>query len=95
MAEKSYVMGNIFKDQELLRTLTPLPKSCVESSHVILQKRALYKRENIFSASVIEYVSKLLKAENDQEINQELADLPADDRLHETRKIMHKGLHRH
>lgn len=23
------------------------------------------------------------------------ADLPADDRLHETRKIMHKGLHRH
>ena len=23
------------------------------------------------------------------------ADLPADDRLHETRKIMHKDLHRH
>jgi glutamine synthetase len=95
LAGKSYVTGNIFNDQELLRTLTPLPKSCVESAHVILQKRTLYERENIFPPSVIEYVAKLLQKENDQEMNQSLADLPADDRLHETRKIMHKGLHRH
>jgi hypothetical protein len=29
------------------------------------------------------------------EANQKLADLPAEDRLLETRKIMHKDLHRH
>jgi len=28
-------------------------------------------------------------------MNQRLIDLPADDRLLETRKIMHKDLHRH
>jgi hypothetical protein len=28
-------------------------------------------------------------------MNHYLSDLPADDRLHETRKIMHKDLHRH
>jgi hypothetical protein len=28
-------------------------------------------------------------------MNRYLSDLPADDRLHETRKIMHKDLHRH
>ena len=31
---------------------------------------------------------------NDQ-LNQFLVDLPADDRLSETRRIMHKDLHRH
>lgn len=71
------------------------PKSCVESSKILLQKRHLYERENIFPSSMIEYVANLLMAENDENMNQYLADLPADDRLHETRKIMHKDLHRH
>ena len=40
-------------------------------------------------------MANLLKAENDEGMNRKLIDLPADDRLHETRKIMHKDLHRH
>jgi hypothetical protein len=40
-------------------------------------------------------VAKLLQGEDDEAMNQKLVDLPADDRLHETRKIMHKDLHRH
>jgi len=40
-------------------------------------------------------VASSLKKENDKDINQYLSDLPADDRLHETRKVMHKDLHRH
>jgi hypothetical protein len=44
---------------------------------------------------VADYLARLLRAENDEGMNQKLADLPADDRLHETRKIMHKDLHRH
>lgn len=95
LAEKLHVTGNIFEKKALLETLHPLPKSCVESSRLLLQKRELYEREQIFPNSVIEYIAKLLKKEHDEEMNQNLVDLPADDRLHETRKIMHKGLHRH
>jgi len=94
-AEKLYVKGNIFKDPELLKTLPSLPTSCVQSSKILLEKRELYERENIFPASIIDYISKMLHAENDEHMNDYLADLPSDDRLHETRKIMHRNLHKH
>ncbi|RPH89797.1 MAG: glutamine synthetase, partial [Calditrichaeota bacterium] len=95
IADRLYVKGNIFEDRELLGRLQALPKSCVESAHLILEKRSLYERENIFPPSIIEYVANLLLLEKDENMNQYLADLPADDRLHETRKIMHSNLHRH
>jgi len=95
LAERLYVTGNIFHDQKLLQTLQPLPKSCVESARILLQKRGLYERASVFPPEMIEYVAKLLAEENDEGMNQKLVDLPADDRLSETRKIMHKDLHRH
>ncbi len=94
-AEKLNVKGNIFKNEKILKQLPALPKSCVESAKLLLKKRHLYERENIFPPSMIEYVANLLHAENDENMNRYLADLPADDRLHETRKIMHKDIHRH
>lgn len=95
LAESLYVTGNIFKNTKLLKKLPSLPTSCVESSQLLLKKRKLYERDNIFPASIIEYVAKILNAENDDHMNEYLADLPSDDRLHETRKIMHRNLHRH
>jgi glutamine synthetase len=95
LADSLYVKGNIFQDQELLGRLAALPRSCVESSRILLQKRHLYERDGVVPPSIIGYTAKLLQAENDEGMNQYLADLPADDRLHETRKIMHKDLHRH
>jgi glutamine synthetase len=94
-ANRLYVEGNIFENKKILNKLPALPKSCVESAKILLKKRALYEREGIFPPSVIDFVHKLLIAEKDENMNQILADLPADDRLHETRKIMHKDLHRH
>ena len=95
IANKLYVAGNIFRDEKLLSTLAALPKSCVESSRILLQKRNCYERGGVFPQSVIEYVAKMLQDENDEKMNRTLMDLPADDRLHETRKIMHKDLHKH
>jgi glutamine synthetase len=95
LADKLYVKGNIFQDKELLNRLSSLPKSCVESARIIYIKRNLYERENVFPPSTIEYIAKLLNSENDESMNLYLIDLPADDRLFETRKIMHKDLHRH
>jgi glutamine synthetase len=78
-----------------MRKLPALPGSCVESAKYLLNKRDLYERSGIFPPSVIEYMANLLKKENDQHMNETLIDLPADDRLFETRKIMHKDIHRH
>ncbi len=95
LAEKLYVTGNIFNNKKLLRKLPALPGSCVESAKLLRKKRELYQREGIFPESIINYVADLLEAENDADMNARLIDLPADDRLHETRKIMHKDIHRH
>ncbi len=95
LADKLYVKGNIFRDKQLLDTLEPLPKSCVESARTLISKRGLYEHDSVFPPEMIDYVSKLLAEENDEGMNQKLVDLPADDRLCETRKIMHKDLHRH
>jgi glutamine synthetase len=95
IADDLYVSGNIFQDEKLLARLTALPKSNVESSRILLEKRKYYERENVFPPSIIDYVANLLQAENDENMNRYLVDLPADDRLHETRKIMHKDLHKH
>ena len=95
IAKDLYATGNIFKDEALLNKLPALPTSCVESARVLLKKRKLYERNNIFPPSMIEYIAGLLRKENDEHINVELIDLPADDRLYETRKIMHRDIHKH
>lgn len=95
LADEYYVKGNIFANQDVNKKLPSLPGSCVESSRLLLSKRHLYERDGIFPPSVIDYVASLLQAEDDEFMNEKLAKLPADDRLHETRRIMHKDLHRH
>jgi glutamine synthetase len=95
LAERLYVKGNIFTNRELLARLPALPTSCVASGRLLLQKRELYERDGVFPGSIIDYVAGLLARENDEFMNERLADLPADDRLLETRRIMHKDLHRH
>lgn len=93
VANKLHVTGNIFDKK---RTEFPaLPRSCSESASVLISNQDKYIRNNIFPPEMIEYVTSILNNENDKDINKYLADLPADDRLHETRKIMHKDLHRH
>jgi glutamine synthetase len=95
LADRFYVKGNVFKETALLEKLPMLPTSCVESSRILLQKRELYERDGVFPPAVIDYVARLLEKEDDENMNKKLVDLPADDRLHEIRKIMQKDLHRH
>lgn len=95
MAESLYVTGNIFENAKLLRKLEDLPTCCAESAKVLVRNRALYERDGVFPASIIDYVARLLEAENDFDMNKRFAELPAEDRLHATRQIMHKDLHRH
>jgi glutamine synthetase len=95
LADRLYVKGNVFTDKALLDRLPVLPASCVESGRLLLENRALYERDGVFPPSVIDYVAGMLQAENDEFMNRQLASLPAHERLHEVRKIMHKDLHKH
>lgn len=94
-AETLYVQGNIFKNPAVFDKLPRIPSNCVESSRILNEKRGLYQRDGLFPPSVIEYFIHLLRAENDEILQKTLSELPPDDRLNETRKIMHKDLHRH
>jgi len=95
LAEYLYVKGNIFDDAELLKRLPELPASCVASGRLLLAKRGLYERDGVFPASVIDYAARSLDAEKDEFMNQTLLiDLPVDQRLVATRRIMHKDLHK-
>jgi hypothetical protein len=67
----------------------------VKSGEILEKKRNLYQRSSIFPKSMIDYMAHLLKKENDSQMNAYLIDLPADDRLLETHKIMHKDIHKH
>ncbi len=94
-AKQLYVTPESFHDEKTVAKLPPLPRSCVESASILDQKRSLYERDNVFPRAIVDYVIQLLRTEADEGMNRSLMDMPADDRLHETRKIMHKDLHRH
>jgi glutamine synthetase len=95
LAERLYVTGDIFRNNKLLGALPSLPRSCVESSRIILEKRDLYERGDIFPGSVIDYIAATLADEDDENLNRYLADLAEDTRKLESRKVMHKDVHRH
>lgn len=94
-AEKLYVRADRPKTKDDFKSFPELPGSCVESSRILLKKRALYERENVFPPSVIDYAAKLLQEEKDEKLSKKLKGLSGKERLREVRKIMHKDLHRH
>jgi len=84
LAEKLYVKGDNFENNDILKSL---PSSCKESGQNLINKRNLYERENIFPTSIIDYFAGVLERE---EI------IPLDfNRPSNIKKIMHKDLHKH
>lgn len=94
IADSHYVKEDIHQYKELMGSLESLPTSCAESASILLMQKNLYERGHVFPSSVINYVAKLLQAENDGNLNKRILDLPSDERLRESRRIMHKDIHR-
>lgn len=95
LTKKYYAKGGLSKDSASLESFPELPRSCEESSRILLEKRALYEREDVFPSGVIDYVAQLLQEEKDKGLNKKLKSLSGKGRLDEILKIMHKDLHRH
>jgi glutamine synthetase len=76
------------------QALETLPASAREASERLQEQRA-FLEERSFPAELIDMVREKLRSENDRELEYRLRGLPAADRLAETRRIMHKDLHKH
>ncbi len=92
-AKNSHVVGNIH-DSQVCSDLPELPTSCEESAEILLQHRDLYEESGMFPANVISYIASVLKNENDAELNKRLMSLPDEEKLQESRRIMHRDIHR-
>ncbi len=95
IAKQLYLPVASSRKKEFLEQLPPLPRSCVESARVLQKRSDLYTREGIFPDSILNYMTQLLRGEDDENMNQRLTSMPADQRLNESLKIMHGNLHRH
>jgi len=94
LAKNSYVSVNIHSNPNI-GELGELSTSCVESAEMLLAHRNLFERDNIFPCNVIDYVANLLLNENDKNLNKRLMSLPEEEKQIESRRIMHRHLHRH
>jgi glutamine synthetase len=93
IAKKSQVTGDIHNQPEL-KKLPELPANCVESADELLKNRTLFERDNVFPPVAIEYVVKQLYNEDDKNLNNRLRALPDEEKLKESRRIMHRDIHK-
>lgn len=76
------------------QSMEALGTSCVESAEKLLRHRYFFERSGIFPAEVIDYYAKLLQSENDKDLNIRLISMPEEERIIESRRIMHRNLYR-
>jgi glutamine synthetase len=71
-----------------------LPGSAVAAAHALDKGRAFFE-ERGFPEALIDHVVRKLEAEQDEALGDVLRALPASERLRESRRLMHKDLHKH
>ncbi|MFC2129808.1 glutamine synthetase beta-grasp domain-containing protein [Bacteroidota bacterium] len=93
IAGQSQVTGDIH-GSENVKELPELAASCVESAEKLLENRAIFERKGIFPAKVIDYIAKQLQNEDDKNMNKRLMALPDEEKLRQSRSIMHRDIHK-
>ncbi len=88
------VKENIFRNKELLATLEELPPTAVQAAASLKEKRDFFEKRG-FPRRLIDVVIRKLEAEADIGLSEKLRALPASERLVESRRLMHKDLHKH
>jgi glutamine synthetase len=92
LATKLYIAEN---ERPTTQGLPALPHSCVESARLLRDHRDRFERDGVFPPSVLNYVCELLESEDDEHLAQALAGMKEEDRVAQTRRAMHRNLHRH
>ncbi len=94
LAEHSYAPLNIHECSSV-QELAELATSCAESAEILLRDRQLFEKNNIFSSGLINHIAYMLDSENDRNLNKRLFALPDDEKQKESRRIMHRDIHKH
>jgi glutamine synthetase len=94
LAAATEVRGNLFRQPEVAAALGHLPGSAVEAARILEAERAFFERGG-FAPRLIDKVVSQLRSEADADLSERLRRLPAAERLTESRRLMHKDLHKH
>lgn len=94
LAKNSHVSVNIHSNSNI-GELAELATSCVESAEMLLAHRNLFENEGVFPCNVTDHIANILLNENDKNLNKRLMSLPEDEKKSESRRIMHRHLHKH
>jgi glutamine synthetase len=79
---------------EEVAELAQLPASAVAAADELAAERGFFEQRG-FPPRLLDLVLAKLRAENDDGLSARLARLPAAERLRESRRLMHKDLHKH
>ena len=73
-ADELYASGNIFNPEykPFLKTLRQLPTCCAESADILIEKRKMFERNDIFPAGVIDAQAAKLRAFNDKGLSDKI-----------------------
>lgn len=93
LADKYYVSGNIHSGDN--SHLQDLPTCCVDSADILTESKELYMRDGIFTDKIIAHFVDMLKAENDKGLDRHLVSLSEEDKMIESRKVMHRAIHKY
>ena len=91
VAEKHYVVGNIFKDEKLLNSLPSLPANCGEAAIKIKEDRKFYEADGIFPETIIDYIIHHLNCE--QNYWEDIHKLPENEMREKVVDLLHKDIH--
>lgn len=91
-AKNSEVFPNGPKNQ--YDGMIDLPGSCVEAAERLITHREDYERNGIFPKYVIDFLAEQLKKENDRNLNKKLMSLSKEKKVIESKKVMHRDLHK-
>jgi glutamine synthetase len=94
LARRLEVRGNIYEQPELLERLDQLPATAMEAARRLRASRGFFE-ERGFPPRLIDVLIEKLEGEEDIGLSAKLRALPAAQRLSESRRLMHKDLHKH
>jgi glutamine synthetase len=94
LARRLEVEGNIFHNSDVLNALDSLPATAVAAGAVLREQRKLFE-ESGFPPRLIDVVIRDLETEADERLSARVQALPEAEQLAESRRLMHKDLHKH
>ncbi len=93
-ARRLEVRANVFSDSALRDTLECLPPTAVAAAEQLRTSRGFFERGG-FPPQLLDTVISKLETEADVGLSARLRALPAAERLAQSRRLMHKDLHKH